>query len=283
MTKKIAVLSAVLGMLMAAGPVMAVPGLERISTTVRPSSYRVIIPSNAIQVADGVFSLGSARDPQSGKMVEGYAFVRYKEREAKRGGGAAKASVCYGYLAKGAKWKTLEPWVVNPENTRGLVSDFVLNNLSLDISKWEDAADGVGGSYVDILGPGSSTTDPLEADMASPDGKNEVYFADISNSDVIAMTIVWGYFSAPIPYRQLIEWDQVYDDVTFDWSAETAGVPGKMDFENIATHELGHSVGMNDLYNSQCLEETMYGYAGYGEIIKRDLNKGDITGINLLY
>ena len=56
----------------------------------------------------------------------------------------------------------------------------------------------------------------------------------------------------------------------------------KIDFYNIATHELGHSVGMTDLYNF-CTEETMYGYATEGETKKRDLNAGDIAGINALY
>ena len=55
-----------------------------------------------------------------------------------------------------------------------------------------------------------------------------------------------------------------------------------MDFENIATHELGHAVGLGDLYND-CTEETMYGYASYGETKKRTLEAGDITGIKKLY
>jgi len=37
------------------------------------------------------------------------------------------------------------------------------------------------------------------------------------------------------------------------------------------------------LYNDLCSEQTMYGYAGYGETKKRDLNDGDIAGIKNLY
>ncbi|EKD22946.1 MAG: matrilysin (Metalloproteinase), partial [uncultured bacterium] len=82
-------------------------------------------------------------------------------------------------------------------------------------------------------------------------------------------------------FREIVEWDLVFDQVDFDWSA--TGESTKMDFENIATHELGHSTGMNDLYNSSCNLETMFGYASDGETIKRDLHTGDINGINLLY
>ena len=56
-----------------------------------------------------------------------------------------------------------------------------------------------------------------------------------------------------------------------------------MDLQNIATHELGHSAGMGDLYSGSCSTQTMFGYSGYGEIIKRDLATGDIQGIRKLY
>jgi hypothetical protein len=95
------------------------------------------------------------------------------------------------------------------------------------------------------------------------------------------VTIVWGIFSGPTFQRQLVEWDQVYDDSDFDWSL--TGELYKMDFDNIATHELGHTMGMGDLYTSGCSDQTMYGYASEGETNKRDLNSGDINGINNLY
>ena len=236
------------------------------------------LPAKAVKVAENVYSLGKAYDKKSDSVVEGYAIVHYKGDNAK--GGAAKPSggtVCYGFLAKDAKWKWLEPWVVNPSNTRGLDPNFVFANLAADISKWEAAA-----AY-DILGDGAMTGAVLEADTVALDNQNEVYFADIAESNAIAVTIVWGIFGGPTFNRQLVEWDQIYDDATYDWSADATGMTNKMDFENIATHELGHSVGMGDLYNSGCNQETMYGYAAFGETIKRTLNAGDILGINKLY
>ncbi len=64
-------------------------------------------------------------------------------------------------------------------------------------------------------------------------------------------------------------------DVDFDWSLN--GEAGKMDFENIATHELGHSVGLDDLFTEACSEDTMYGFAATGETKKSTLEGGDIT------
>jgi len=55
-----------------------------------------------------------------------------------------------------------------------------------------------------------------------------------------------------------------------------------MDFENIATHELGHAAGMGHPSDS-CTEETMYRFADFGEIKKQTLEAGDIAGIKALY
>lgn len=259
----------------------------------------VTIPAHAAEVAPGIFSLGSAI--HDGRVVQGYAFVKYREGFGKptgcnyngkcqgwedpscadcQGGGGEEpdTSSCYGYLARGAKWKTIEPYIVNPSNTRGLSPGFVSNNIAFDITKWESAAG------TDILGDGvSGTVDG--ADTVRPDDKNEVYFADIKSPGAIGVTIVWGVFSAPPPFRELVEWDQVYDDKDFDWSedCESENCTLKMDFENIATHELGHSAGMDDLYDSKCSEVTMYGYASNGETEKRTLEDGDIAGIKGLY
>lgn len=232
-----------------------------------------------------VIYLGSGVDPKTGQLVEGYAIIHYKDSPAKspQAGGVKGSNQCYAFLSSGTKWRSVEPWLVNPANIRGLDNNLILNTLAGGINKWEDAADGAVNnvSGADILGNGSITDIALVADTASPDGQNEVYFADISDPGAIAVTIVWGIFSGPPSNRKLVEWDQVYDDFDYDWS--TTSEANKMDFDNIATHELGHSVGLADLYDSRCSEQTMFGYATNGETKKRTLEAGDIAGVNKLY
>ena len=250
------------------------------------ANAKVSIPENAIKVAPGVYKLGEG--VSQGKIVQGFMFVDYKKgfghnprAPPNHGGGGSggngdDTSKCFAYIKKDAKWKTVEPWIVNPANADNALGDnFVRDTLSASIQKWEDA------SSTNILGSGTITTDPLVADMALPlDNVNEVYFADVDEPDAIAVTIVWGIFKGPPSQRVLVEWDQVYDDVDFDWSS--SGATGKMDFENIATHELGHSVGMGHPPDS-CTEETMFASASTGETKKRSLEAGDITGIDGLY
>lgn len=240
----------------------------------------VILPEEA--KTQDIVSLGEKIHPKSGKKVKGIAIIE-RISPLQAGKGAGNNSTCYGFYAQGSKWKTLEPWVFDTYNTQGLDQNTLFNLHANDISKWEDAADGRLGNRksVDILGNGSITTLPLEIDLLSPDAVNEVYFADVQSPGAIAITVVWGIFDGPVTGRELVEWDQVYDDVHFLWSSN--GDATKMDFENISTHEMGHALGLIDLYDSSCFENTMYGYATYGQTIKRTLEKGDISGINLLY
>lgn len=244
---------------------------------------KVAIPENAVKVAPGIYKLGEG--VLDGKLVEGFMIIDYKKGFAKPEGTPGKgpgATKCFAIFAKGAKWKTVEPWVVNPTNGKGLSDSFVKETLSAGIQKWEDAADGkVDGvsTKKDILGSGTITFSTLVADTVfPPDNVNEVYFADVPGA--IAFTVVWGIFNQDPPFNELIEWDHVYDDVDFDWSS--TGQAGKMDFENVAQHELGHSVGMGHPDDS-CTEETMYRFASFGETKKRDLHDGDIFGIKKLY
>lgn len=254
---------------------------------------KVAIPSHATEVAPGVFFLGTA--VIEGKMLEGYAIVDYKEGFGKPTGcnydgkcqgwedsscsdckGSSETETnCYGFLAKGARWRVAEYYLINPTNSRGLNKSYVFANFENNIKKWENAA---GTNVVDA---GSSVNITLSADMSSPDGKNEVYFGEIADRNAIAVTIVWGVFRGPPGYRELVEWDMVFDQEDFGWSP--SGEAGKMDFESIATHELGHVIGLDDLYDTKCSDETMYGYADYGETKKRTLEAGDKKGALELY
>lgn len=280
MLRKLAISSLLL--LFSINPVFAAVDLSPANLQTPGTTKTLNLPPNANNSA--VISLGSALDPQTGEMVEGYAILHPKDKSVKPSNISGNASSsCYGYLAKGAKWKTVEPYIMNPANIRGLNTNTLFTLEDNTISKWEDAADGIigNGNGVNVIGNGTQTTSTIIADTAAPDGQNEVYFAQISDSSAIAVTIVWGIFGGPTFQRKLVEWDQVYDDYKFDWSL--TGEAGKMDFESLATHEIGHSFGMNDLYTSSCSEETMFGYATEGETKKRTLNTGDIQGINNLY
>jgi hypothetical protein len=255
------------------------------------------MPPHAVEVAPGIFYLGTAID--KGRVVEGYAIIRpAKGRRAKPGcnyngicekgenknscvdcaGGGVDpdTSKCYGHFARGAKWKTTEDYVANGDNDWGLDPFFMLDTLDLSIGKWEFAGD-----VPDTFGNGELTTDVLVADHYETDGLNEIYF-DSLHPGTIAYTVVWGIFRGPVSQRELVEWDQVYNN-DLPWSDCMPDCPGAYDFESIATHEMGHSFGTDDLYSKKCSDQTMYGYGYLGDISPRTLEDGDMNGIWILY
>ena len=206
-------------------------------------------------------------------------FIHYKKGHAKppkpdKPGKPAKQSRCYGFLARGAKWKTTEDYAINPANTDGLSPSFITQALQAGVGGWET----YGGD--DIFGISSID---YSAVYGVYDYKNSVQFGSHPDPHVIAVTSVWGYFGGPPQTRELVEWDMLFNDASdWDWGDATAD-PTLMDLQNIATHELGHSAGMDDLYETTCQAETMYGYSWEGDTQKRDLNLGDIAGIQKLY
>jgi len=279
--KKIIATLSVLSLMLSAGTVFAAPNLAPHNLNTPGTSRTLLLPEAADR--SPVISLGQAVDPVSGAVVEGIAFIHYKDNfgngnsngRSNESRGGRGGSACYAFLANGAKWKNTEDYMFDATNGRGLNEATLHSFLSQSVETWDgEVAANVFG--VEVAG----TVDG--ADTSSPDGKNEILFGNVSSQGAIAITIVWGTFYGPPSQRQLVEWDMIFDDTDFDWSAEALGVAGKMDFHNIAAHEVGHAAGMGHP-ESSCVNETMYAYADNAEIKKRDLNSGDIAGIKALY
>lgn len=205
-------------------------------------------------------------------------FIHYRKGLAKPPsvGNPKKQTSCYTYLASGAKWKTPENYLVNSSLSGGLDDAFVFSAATKGETEWER----YGGP--NIFGQASLDNSAVYQSNVT-DGQNVLAFGNYADPNVIAVTTVWGYFSGPPGNRELVEWDMLFNTGS-DWQfGDAEADPSKMDLQNIATHELGHSAGMGDLYSLSCTQETMYGYSEVGEINKQDLNTGDIAGITSLY
>jgi hypothetical protein len=122
----------------------------------------------------------------------------------------------------------------------------------------------------------------LTINLDATDGVNGIVFADLSAVHAIAITYVWGRFGGPVDQRRIVEFDMILDDTEYTWGDATTN-SALMDVQNVATHELGHALGLNDIYQNVCSAVTMYGYSGYGEISKRTLEQADVIGLRELY
>jgi hypothetical protein len=237
----------------------------------------ISLPPKASEIAQGIYDLGVARDVD-GTVVHGFAFIHYRKAFARpdklAGSKPAKASPCYAFMASGAKWKGApEPFVFDMAS--GTDAGVCLTQIETAISTWEAAA------QRDILGNGSLGV-VFPDQLNAPNGQNEVMFGHLDDSGVIAMTQVWGVWDGPPAGRQLVEWDMVFGIGWAWWNGVDPKPFTFTDFLSIATHEIGHAMGL-DHPSDTCTEETMYAYSGWSETKKRDLNAGDIAGIQKLY
>lgn len=229
------------------------------------------MPKVARKINDDTYHLG--RRFHNGITVEGYAHLhRQRNRTTNR-----VSNLCYGFNAPGARWKITEPYGISTTNGQGISPTLILHAVQAAINSWNSIL-----SQFTIFGNYDSTIVVDGADFDSPDGKNEWQFGNIQDPGVIAVTITWGVFDGPIDQRQIVEWDQVFDIVDYSWGDASITL-GKMDIQNIGTHESGHAAGLTDQYSTDCSFATMYGYASVGQISKRILSSADKTGICVLY
>ncbi|GBD11605.1 hypothetical protein HRbin23_01275 [bacterium HR23] len=132
--------------------------------------------------------------------------------------------------------------------------------------------------------------------VARLDGVKSV-FAKKMRAGVLAVTYLWWYTSGPnaghfaefdLVFNTLYPWsytvpvgdtsvDPSYDDPS------NSGVASTYDLRNIATHEAGHAVGLDDLYDESTALLTMYGYGATAELKKDSLGKGDCLGMQAIY
>ncbi len=219
--------------------------------------------------------------------LERIVFVHYARPGGKpdKPGKPPKEAECNGFL--GAKWKDLGEtglnYVVDPAYS-GLTDDLVADAAYLGAEEWDSwtGAELFNDGSPTVVSNGSFDTD-------APDGRNELVFAQYDEPGVIAVTIVWGYFRGRPSDRRIIEFDILFDtdfiwgDADLTETTDPEDPTAVMDLQNIAIHELGHGVGLDDVYEDACSEVTMYGYSDYEETKKRTLADPDITGIQELY
>ncbi len=211
--------------------------------------------------------------------IERGVFVHYPHaKDQARGGGSATGDQVNDYKYNGIHWSGVTPTVnyeVNPANSLGLSESEIVNAVSTAFGEWmgNNPSDG---KYIRFVDNGLTNLDtPTNPSM---DGANTVSFEPLNSAypNAIAVTFYWYSRGS----KALLETDTVFNS-DLPWS--TSGDSTSYDLQNIATHEFGHWLVLGDLYSSRDSALTMYGYGGLGEIIKRDLGRGDITGINKIY
>ncbi|MDQ3645756.1 MAG: hypothetical protein M3345_02330 [Actinomycetota bacterium] len=105
------------------------------------------------------------------------------------------------------------------------------------------------------------------------DGLNVVDFGQLG-SQALAVNYTW------YANMKIIEVDLRFNKFAYRWTAlDTVGY--RYQIRNVATHELGHQLGLDDLSDPHG-ELTMFSRIGKGDLDKTTLGKGDLKGASLL-
>lgn len=187
------------------------------------------------------------------------------------GGGGGEKEQGKGYKLMKGGVKIQNPpsnYVINPVNDE-IDSNVVINEITTAVETWDENA----GDNIHSYG---GTTDTTGATFNTENG---ISFASIDGSGgTIARTTIW-YSNKT---KNVVEWDIVFDlDDNFGVDELDSGT--FFDLRNIAVHEAGHTLVLEDLYEDKYSEMTMYGYSTYNETKKRTLEWGDSDGVNELY
>jgi hypothetical protein len=163
-------------------------------------------------------------------------------------------------------------WRLNPSTIPANVSKSAATTaIQQSFGAWT----AVDGSKQFFQGSDTSVTRPRF------DAVNAVLWGRVAGN-AIGVTYVRYYTATGI----VEEVDTVFNNrlpwAVFDSTADCESSLDAYDVENIATHEFGHWIGLDDLYSSADKDLTMYGYGAGGELKKRSLGTGDITGTNQL-
>jgi len=161
-------------------------------------------------------------------------------------------------------WHTTIKYWINPKNSYGFSASAVVSTITAAANVWDEQT-----SFFLFAYQGTT-----RRSAGVRDGYNVVAWELYSNPNVIAVTYIW--YSGD----SIVETDTRMNTY-FKWSL--SGEAGKMDVQNIMTHEFGHWCGLADLYDDVDYWLTMYGYSSYGETYKRTLGLGDILGLQARY
>jgi hypothetical protein len=186
----------------------------------------------------------------------------------------AVAATLFAMSAAGYAYSTYAKWAsppitfyVNPANA-DVSSSAAIAAMQVAMGVWNAAGSAFSFQY------GGTTTTSTNA----YDNRNVILFRNASSGSAIASTYSWWDSS-----NRLLDSDVIFWDSSFRFYTGTSGcgsVSNSAYVEDIATHELGHALGLN---HSSSTDATMYPSYSLCSMAFRTLASDDVNGIRTLY
>lgn len=182
--------------------------------------------------------------------------------------------------ASGARWQSLP--VVYTEDPQGAPGKIASDAVTKAFGAWDEQLSGDLFDHNTGVAPGTWACEPAGQVGHKPDGLNTVFWADISDAYPGALAVACVSFAAFPQSTVFLEFDMALNSTSAWDTGHDEGAPG-YDVQSAVTHEVGHVLGLYDLYLSSAKELTMHGYLTPRDIGKRTLEAGDVAGLLYLY
>jgi hypothetical protein len=179
------------------------------------------------------------------------------------------------YWLSGKKWTQLNPQVKMSVNAAG--SGLTTTQMQGAVSAAAETWDAATNQNLFSDGGAVSTT----AVQGKYDKQNVISFLKYNpGCTALASAGTWYRLTKVNGFYPIVESDIAFNS-NYRWT--TTGASGAYDFQSVALHEMGHTIGLGDLYNkaafSKDSRQVMHYYTG----AKRTLGNGDATGVWKLY
>lgn len=184
-----------------------------------------------------------------------------------------------GYRYLGIHWNTAPggtvAYEINQNGCPDIPGDSEFNAVQQAFQTWEDDPS----SCIDFSYVGTTSRMPTLAttgDYHQHDNHNVLGWANMGNNGYNALTAIY-----PASDSVTILEEDTYFNTYYRWS--TSGAQDALDVQNVATHEAGHFLQLDEVYLPMDNAQTMYPLIPNGETTKRTLEWGDCAGVRYVY
>jgi hypothetical protein len=179
------------------------------------------------------------------------------------------------YVLTGKRWNTRDPQLKFVLKTDANLANEGLQPLAVQAAMIAAANTWDVASGQNLFSDSGLITSSSTITIDSYNKINTIGWKPFLNN-CLAYSRTWYKSTLVDGYKTIVDSDIVFN-TKYAW--RTSGTVGA-DVQTIALHEMGHSLGLGDLYSSGDSEQVMYGYYKKVKIV---LGTGDKAGIAKLY